>query len=95
MSKQYAAFQLLKNGPLKLSEFVKVTGWPYKTACKVLTKLCENGQVYRPKHGTYESNPLWNTTQADLKPRRQARNLTAEKYVRGSVSQASPMHWKL
>lgn len=58
MTRRHAAIQLLRLGPLQLSEFVEITGWPYKTARQTISRLLETGRIYylgeRP-HGVYQA----------------------------------------
>lgn len=45
MTRLYAAQKLLSLGPLCLSEFVEITGWPRKAARKTLAALVERGCI--------------------------------------------------
>lgn len=56
MTRLYAAQKLLSLGPLCLSEFVEITGWPRKAARQTLAALTERGLVeYRgnTRRGVY------------------------------------------
>lgn len=57
MTRLYAAQKLLSLGPLCLSEFVEITGWPRKAARSTLAALIERGLAeYRgtTQRGVYE-----------------------------------------
>lgn len=45
ITRQYAAIKLLEHGPLRLPEFVAITGWPQAQATSVLGHLMAQGQV--------------------------------------------------
>ncbi len=43
MNRTYAAKRLLEHGALSESEFVEITGWPAKTAKRILQQLLDTG----------------------------------------------------
>lgn len=45
MTRAHVARQLLRLGPLPLSEFIEITGWPNRVARRVLAGLVENGHA--------------------------------------------------
>lgn len=45
MKRTHAAIQLLRLEPLNSREFVAITGWPYKSAMKVLENLRRRGVI--------------------------------------------------
>lgn len=54
MTRTHAAIQLLAHGPLTLSQFVDITGWPYPVCRGVLSYLVDclgkasrYGRLYR------------------------------------------------
>lgn len=58
MTRQHAAYQLLKHGPLSLREFHQITGWKSpKTCLRVLTTLRQRGRIEMVKHGVYQAKP--------------------------------------
>jgi DNA-binding IclR family transcriptional regulator len=54
MSRDHAALQLLRLGPLRYSEFVEITGWPRSSAYKVLARLCDAKLIRRTRFLRYE-----------------------------------------
>jgi len=53
VTRSYAALRLLEHGPLSLEQFALITGWPYRSAQKVLDQLIDNGSVKRIVRGIY------------------------------------------
>lgn len=45
MTRDHAAVQLLRHGPLLRSEFVAITGWPESSCVKVIGRLRDAGVV--------------------------------------------------
>lgn len=56
MTRQHAAIQLLRLGPLARSEFIEITGWPKQSADWILSRLCKTKQIQRCKFGVYSVN---------------------------------------
>ncbi len=56
MTRSYAAYQLLRHGPLTLCEIVEITGWPYRRCVAALSELRANGKIrnIRTSPSTYE-----------------------------------------
>ncbi len=54
MSRDHAALQLLRLGPLEAREFVAITGWPRSSANLVLSRLLEKRRIRRAEKGYYE-----------------------------------------
>lgn len=54
MTREHAAIQLLRLGPLQAREFMEITGWPRSSANKVLAKLCDARAIRRARFGRYE-----------------------------------------
>lgn len=50
------ALMLLQHGPLRVSEFVEITGWKQRDAERVLYDLRWRGLVSCPKRGVYQVN---------------------------------------
>ncbi len=51
MTREHAAVQLLKHGPLDLLEFQQITGWDYGTCQKALARVRAKGKVKLMQHG--------------------------------------------
>ncbi len=54
MTREHAAIQLLRLGPLQAHEFMQITGWPRSSANKVLARLCDSRRIRRARFGRYE-----------------------------------------
>ena len=54
MTRNYAALRLLEHGPLSLELFALITGWPYRSAHRVLDQLLDDGAVIRVSRGVYQ-----------------------------------------
>ncbi len=50
MTRQYAAIQLLRHGPLSSREFLDITGWPYRGTIEVMRKLRKRGIIQNLPH---------------------------------------------
>lgn len=57
MTRLYAAQKLLSLGPLCLSEFVEITGWPRKAARQTLAALRERDAI--SYYGTTQVGFYW------------------------------------
>lgn len=55
MTREHAALQLLRLGPLPAREFMEITRWPRSSANKVLAKLCDEKRIKRVRKGIYEA----------------------------------------
>lgn len=55
MTREHAALQLLRLGPLPAREFMEITRWPRSSANKVLAKLCDEKRIRRTRWGVYEA----------------------------------------
>ena len=53
MTRRYAAVQLLRLEPIRLREFVEITGWPYRVCQHVLSELQTRGQAKQITHGLW------------------------------------------
>lgn len=49
MTRTHAARQLLRHGPLAMSEFKEITGWPQKQAHNTIKALLSTGAVVATK----------------------------------------------
>ena len=58
MTREHAAVQLLRLGPLKASEFMAITGWPRSSANKVIARLLEQNRIRRARRGLFEVRDL-------------------------------------
>ena len=56
MTRSYAAIQLLKHGPLSLTQFVEITGWPYVKCRETLSHLVDGVGVVIREGGLYRVN---------------------------------------
>ena len=60
MTRTYAAYQLLRHGPLNSGEFMQITGWTWDSCSSVLKRLRKRGKVRLvsrgsgPKRSVYE-----------------------------------------
>lgn len=51
MTREHAAVQLLRHGPLNLQEFEQITGWNYRSCCNTLARVYAKGKVKLVRKG--------------------------------------------